>query len=243
MQTDRKLEKARLTEIEWDEAGEASEVDGGISIEVQFNPTTLKVSYSNQVQSNDQSASSATQYVGRGTSKMSVELTFDVSLPFEGGEPPRDVREITERVFKFIAPREAPGGEADSPRFTVPGIRLRWGTFWFDGVVDSMDETLELWSEDGRPLRAVVSLSMSQQGIVFHRDNPAATGGAGQGAPSPGTRPLQPARAGDSIQAMAARAGRPGDWKQIAQANGVANPRQISAGQLIDVQLKTGARR
>lgn len=238
MQTDRKLEKARLTEIEWDEAGEAREVSGGISVEAQFNPTTLKVAYSNQVQTNDQSASSATQYVGRGTSKMSIELTFDISLPIKGGEAPRDVREVTERIFKFIEPREAPGGEDDRPRFTVPGIRLRWGTFWFDGIVESMDETLELWSEDGRPLRAVVSLSMSQQGIVFHRDRAGAASGAGGGPASPGTRPLQPARAGDTIQAMAARAGRPGDWKQIAQANGVTNPRQLAPGQLVDVRLK-----
>lgn len=238
MQTDRKLEKARLIQIAW-EGDEVREIDQGI--EVQFNPTTLKVTYSNQVQTNDQSEPSATQFVGRGSSKMSIELTFDISMPIAGQDAPRDVREVTERVFKFITPEEAPG-ESDSPRYSVPGMRMRWGTFWFDGIVESMDESLELWSEDGRPLRTVLTLNLSQQGIVFHRGE-AAAGGAGGGPPSPGTRPLQPARAGDSIQAMAARAGKAADWKQIAQANGITNPRQIGAGQLIDVQLKTGGRR
>lgn len=236
MQTDRKLEKAHLTQIHWDEQGVAAEIDATQRLKVQFNPATLKVSYANQVQTNDQSTSSATQYVGRGSSKMSLELIFDVSMPLETGDAPADVRVITEKVFNFMKPLEEPG-EGDTTRYVAPGVRFQWGTFFFDGIAESLDESLELWSEDGRPLRATVTMNLSQQGIVFLRQDPSGTGGAPAGAATVGVTPMQPAQASDSVQSMAARAGRSGDWKQIAQANGIDNPRSLAPGQLVNIQI------
>jgi hypothetical protein len=234
VESDRALVKARLIQIEWDDKGKATEK--GPSLTVQFNPATLKVSYANQVQSNDQSQSAAKQYVGRGSSKLSLELIFDVSMPFDGGQSgqgPTDVRQITEKVFGFMKPAEEKG-EKDTTRFVAPGVRLRWGTFLFDGIVESMDESLELWSEEGVPLRATVSLSMSQQGVVFLREP------APAGAPAtPGTQPLAPARSGESLQRLAGRLGLEANWKAIARANGIANPRRLAPGQMINLSIST----
>ncbi|HEX9371219.1 MAG TPA: hypothetical protein VF897_09440 [Roseiflexaceae bacterium] len=240
MNTPRKLTKARLIQIEWKKQGAKGEpVPGGKEVTVQFNPASLKVTYANQVQTNDQSNNASTQYVGKGSSKLSLELIFDVSMPLgqdsEANAPPRpapdDVRKLTEEIAFFMQAK--PEG-SDDKKFVPPGARLVWGSFLFEGIVESMDETLDLWSEDGRPLRATVALGMSQQGIVFEFNDNATQPPAG-GA-RPGTRPLQPARKGDSVQNMASRAGRPKEWKQIAQSNGIENPRNLPPGTLVDTQ-------
>jgi hypothetical protein len=49
---------------------------------------------------------------------------------------------------------------------------------------------------------------------------------------------MQPARAGDSVQGMAARAGKADDWKQIASANGIENPRALQPGQLVNIRIQ-----
>jgi len=236
--TARKLTKAQLVEIRWNESGETEVVQGGKTITVQFNPSTLRVSYANQVQTNDQSDSSSTQYVGKGSSKMSLELIFDVSMPLgEAGQTPQtDVRKVTEEVAFFMTPKE---DETNTDRYIPPGVRFVWGTFMFEGIAESMDETLELWSEDGIPLRATVTMNLSQQGVVFGW-NPSATPpppgtNAGQAT---GTAPMEAARSGDSIQGLASRAGKADDWKLIASANGIENPRTLQPGQLVNVRIK-----
>jgi hypothetical protein len=242
MNTPRKLTKAKLVEIRWNDANEAERVAQGKEVTVQFNPGSLRVTYTNQVQTNDQSNNTTTQYVGRGSSKLNLDLVFDVSMP-QGQDPetetppeetPNDVRKMTEKVAYFITPKEGRG--KDRGKYLPPGVRFIWGTFLFDGIVESMDETLEFWSEDGRPLRTTITLGLSQQEIAV-RFNPNATPPPQTGAAAPpGTAPLQAARQGDSVQRMASRNGRPNEWKNIAQANGIENPRNLPPGTLLNLR-------
>ena len=54
-----------------------------------------------------------------------------------------------------------------------------------------------------------------------------------------GTQPLVQARAGASIQAMAAGSGQTGNWKKIALANNIENPRRLEAGALLNVNISS----
>jgi hypothetical protein len=230
------LEKAKLIEIEWRDAQEEATPKAGTEpLAVQFNPASLKVTYSNQVQTNDQSTSSAMQYVGKGESKLAIELIFDVSGV--DATDAKDVRRMTQRVAYFMSTAEDTAGE--EPRFTVPGLRFQWGSFFFDGILVSMDETLELWSEDGNPLRATVALNMSQPGIQFKFSaNAQATPppqGA-QGTAQSGTQPLTPAKQGDTLQGLVANAGTKADWKTVAARNGIENPRNLAPGTLVNLR-------
>jgi Contractile injection system tube protein len=45
-------------------------------------------------------------------------------------------------------------------------VRLAWGTFQFDGHVEALEETLEAFSADGRPLRATLALSLARAQIA-----------------------------------------------------------------------------
>jgi hypothetical protein len=234
MTTARKLEKAKLIEVSWQDDGSVS-VNKDKQTEVQFNPASLKSTFTNQVQTNDQSTGSAMQYVGRGSSKLAVELIFDVSG--QNASNTQDVRKITENIATFMKTVKEEAGE--ETRFKVPGVRFQWGTFFFDGILVSMDETLDLWSEDGRPLRATVALSLSQPGIQFNvLDNPNKTKaptGAG-GAPA-GTTPMTPAPAGSSVQSMVANSGSKADWKAVAELNRIENPRNLTPGTLVNLKV------
>ena len=56
-----------------------------------------------------------------------------------------------------------------------------------------------------------------------------------------GTTPLTLAQAGDSMQALAGRAGLDASWKAIAAANNIDNPRAILAGTPIHLNASVSA--
>jgi hypothetical protein len=220
------LAKAKLVEVKWAPKSkgppEAEAVPGGKEVTVQFNPQTLKLNFANEDNSGGQSPPK--QSTGSGTSKMSVELLFDTSA--DGS----DVRKNTEKVAYFIM---APRGSDDKP--VQPGLSFEWGSFIFRGVVKSMDETLDYFSEEGVPLRATISLSVARPNIEFIE----AAGGQGAGNNATGaTAPLEAARPNDNLQSLAARNGNSGDWKAIASANNIDDPLRLQAGALIDVNAK-----
>ena len=138
------------------------------------------------------------------------------------------MRRLTQQVIYFITPKKS---QQDASRFVPPGVRFSWGSFLFDGLIDSIEESIEYFSPDGKPLRASISLGMSQQTILVANFYSAARPpGTARG---PGASPLTVAAGGSTLQGLAAAAG--GDWQRIAAANGIDNPRQLQAGQLIDL--------
>ena len=224
---------AKLFEL--DDA-QAAAKSGGKTAVVQFNPDSLKVSYANQVvdppgkTKSQGQGTSGRQYVGAGTTKLSLQLWFDVHSPMPGEEAQvDDVRRLTSRVTALMHP-EASG---DPKVFVPPVVRFEWGSFKFDGLVDSLEETLEYFSEQGVPLRASMSLAMSQQKILVAQFGAGGGGGAGLG--SPGASPLAQAAQGSTLQGLAEAAGKGADWQSIAAANGIENPRSLPVGQLVDL--------
>jgi len=236
------LARAELHELKPDFSAELS---GGKTVKVQFNPETLKVSFANQLvqpsSGGDQRGTPARQFVGAGTTKLALQLWFDVTALPPDQQTVKDVRKLTQEVAYFITPKEDKGGGKDK-KFVPPAVRFLWGSFQFDGMLDSMEESLEFFSPDGRPLRASVSLALSQQKITaFSFRELAAAGGPtspGGGTPTtPGTKPLTPAAQGSSVQSLAEKQGVGADWQAIAQANGIENPRMLTPGRLVDMNV------
>jgi hypothetical protein len=231
----KKIERAELRVLKSD-----GNDDPNTAVPVQFNPETLKVSYSNQIKTDgSQEGTSSTLYVGRGTTKLSVQLWFDVTVPLAGRfAGATDVRQLTTEVTRFMMPVCANPGAKDE-KCVPPGVRFLWGTFQFDGIMESLEESLEFFSAEGRPLRASVSIGLSQQKIDFNVRKPGegqqpGAGGAPGGAP-PGTSPLAEAPADSSLQKLAAGMGKADKWQRIARNNGIENPRRLTPGQLIDM--------
>ena len=225
------LIKALLQEIEWDKDGQVTKE--GRKVKVQFNPETLKVSLSNQVAGGDQRGGAAIQFSGRGTTKLSFDLWFDVTAPDPDRPEETDVRRLTKQIADFMKVTEKKGtGKKAKSEYVPPGVRLLWGTFLFEGVMESMNETLEFFSEEGKPLRASVSVSLMKQDTEIRfppeptPDDP--------NAPPPGTTPQQQAQEGDSVQSLAARDGRPEDWQDIARDNDIEDPLRVPVGTPVD---------
>lgn len=246
---DKQIAKAQL--IELDESLKR-EADQAKKVTVQFNPDSLKLAFANQIQnsnpssagsggsgsgsgaggSGDQgSGTSGRQFVGAGTTKLTVQLWFDAHAAPDG-QAVDDVRRLTQDVIYFITPKNS---RQDETRFVPPGVRFSWGSFLFDGLIDGIEESIEYFSPEGKPLRASVSLSLSQQTILVASFGEAARPGGAPGGP--GARPLTAASAGATLQGLAAGLGR--DWQSIAAANGVDNPRLLETGQLIDLRAPT----
>jgi hypothetical protein len=233
------LAKAELRQLD---AAFENEIEHDTWCPVQFNPDSLKVSFANQLVqpsgSGDQRGGAARQFVGAGTTKLALTLWFDVG---SAQTEPRvdDVRKLTQKVAFFITPVPEPGKK---DKFVPPAVRFVWGSFQFDGLMDSLEETLEYFSMEGKPLRASLALALSQQKIQFaFRDSGNGGGAPGAPAKTPGTRPLVKAPAKASVQGLADAAGKGGDWQSIAAANGIENPRAPGAGALLDLDLRAPA--
>jgi len=238
------LKKAELIELKPDFSDPKPD---GKKVTVQFNPDSLKVSFANQIAtegSGSQKGTPGQLHVGAGTTKMTLQLWFDLTRLGEGEAPANDVRDLTKQVTFFITPQEQTEGK--EKKFIPPAVRFHWGTFTFDGIMDSVEETLDYWSHDGKPLRATMSLSLSQQKIEAFKTGARNAGKAQQiasllaqgGSPSAGrptgTTPLAQASAGTTVQGMADTAGGT-DWQSVAAANGIETPRLLQPGQLLNL--------
>lgn len=130
--------KVQLRELD---ASFEREINKGRWVTAQINPGELRTSFSHEP--------------GPST-RLDVRLAFDVGAPAaRGRRAPDDVRRLTEKIAYFATPRPARGGAP-----ARPAVRLVWGTFQFDGYLETLDEILESFSADGRPLRASLALSL-----------------------------------------------------------------------------------
>ncbi len=150
------LEKAKLVEISSDEkATPSNEVD------VQFNPTTLRLQLAASLPQDTPPGSQVRQSNGSTSATLSLDLVFDTADEGTTSRPV-SVREKTAMVERFVI--AAPGtANKEKP----PKLRFIWGDFQFDGVVNNISIDFDLFASDGTPLRAKVSLSIQEQNSAY----------------------------------------------------------------------------
>ncbi|VVB89320.1 Uncharacterised protein [uncultured archaeon] len=134
------------------------------------------------------------------------------------------MRLLTNEIVYFMKPKK-PVKNSKGEQYVPPGVRFIWGSFMFDGVIESINENLEFFSEDGKPLRASIALSIGSQDVQFQFSPP---------GDKPGTSPLHQAKKGEDMQKIASKNGIP-DWKPVAMALGIENPRFIPPGTMFDL--------
>lgn len=214
--------KAKLTHVKWEEGKtEPTNVPGNF-VDVQFNPQTLRVTYTNNNTGGTQPGGSSRQLLGSGSTKLAVELFFDTTATGA------DVRDTTRKIAFFVGANAKSAGGSNKAR-TPPGVQFEWGTFIFAGIVNSMDETLDYFSEEGVPLRATISLSISRQTLEMLKNKAAAV-------PGGGGELLKTAEFGGYLQKDAGP-----DWKGVAAANNIDDPLRLKAGLLINMNAGVGA--
>jgi hypothetical protein len=207
----------------------------GPTLTVHFNPASLVYSVDNSVAKQSGPPNKA-QYVAQFSGKLSMDLQFDTT------DTGSDVRSVTNQVAKLMqatgkaqaaaanaAPPSANDAPQSAPAKAPPVLKFAWGSYTFQGIMDSFKETIDFFSADGIALRALVSIALSQQDLVFDDS---------QNASTPSTAGSRvPSASGDSALSLATRGGDPGAARQLAADNGLDSLRftggatlQVNAG-------------
>ena len=261
------VEKITLTPLDSNRRPETSK-----KLTADFNPESLRVSRHRLGGSGAQrsNASGTAQASAEQTTGMSATLSLE--LLFDTSRTGKNVQNTTLQIAGMLGPVDTSGAETQ-----VTLVQIQWGAFLFNGSINSMEETLDLFSDQGVPLRSTVSLSLTEVQLEAAE---ASRGGAGAGAGAGagfgasagfsagvsagvsagasvgfsagvsagagfsagaaiGTQPLTLAQSGDSLQSLSARAG--ADWKAVAAANNVDNPRLLQAGAVLNLDASVSA--
>jgi hypothetical protein len=208
------LQKAQLVPV--DPTSKQAQMSKAIT--VHFNPESLKLSYTVTVKADTGSKNSSDQAAQQSSSssaKLAVDLVFDTTDKFEDQQDDADVvKSVTSKIIAaFVAPPAPDGASKGKPIPANPCLFL-WGTFQFVGLVDSFNQTLEFFSASGVPLRASVSLSLTENRYKV-TNIPQRVPGTAQ--PLPPRSPIGPALSGAGMD--------PTDWRGTALANGLETPR------------------
>lgn len=212
-------------------------------VQVQFNPTTMRLQMTNNIEGGKARPRQVQQYTGSGSTSLSLDLVFD------SADSLSNVRDKTLKVVKFVMPskqsKEAP-----------PRIRFEWGTFRFDGVMNSITEDIDLFSPEGIPLRSKLTIEIKEQDAKFEALEAGAGAKQGSAATSPGgslisgsqgggpTDRTAGAQAGESVADFAVRMGLdPAAWRGIAAgiSASAGNPLSLPGGLQVDFNSNLSA--
>lgn len=211
--------------------------------EVQYNPTELQLE--KQVQLAEIAIpgldAPLQQYIRGNAEKLTLELFCDST---EGGMGigARSVTQETDRIYqlvKIVPALHAPPVVTFSWSSSFPGDSLdsAWGSqrrTSFTGVAESVRSRFTLFSPEGVPLRATVTL-------VLREWRPIEEQLAQLNLQSPDRSHRHVLAAGETLSGLASRYyQRPGDWRPIAQVNGIEDPRRLPVGLPIRVPAIPG---
>lgn len=184
-------------------------------LRVHFNPEKLELTITNAMEQNrNRRRREPPQLVTESSAKLAMELLFDTTATGA------DVRLTTFQVAQMMQPR--PGPSQRGERRGVPAIVLfEWGNFAIQGFIDSYRETLDLFAPEGVPLRATLSLSITEQEMPFRPP-------AQPSQPAPGQdAAVVPANPAESLDALTERLGISRSGAQaLARENGIESLRQ-----------------
>ena len=136
--------------------------ENGTAENVQFNPASLRVTTTNQL--DDDHPNQVSKPTGF---KLDVELLFDST--HDGSDIFQKTRAIrdaaTATAQGATAPAGGSGGSGANSRSgtAASGLSLvtfSWGTTHYRGYIESLNETLDYWSSDGVPLRSTLQISI-----------------------------------------------------------------------------------
>jgi len=201
-----------------------------------FNPTEFNVEKSNQfAETNIPGLSSSVLQFVRGNSRsISMDLFFDT---YEEGT---DVRLFTDRITGWDAgsmlsnlPDAAKGlMDIDSELHAPPVCLFIWGAYVFQCIIDRVSKRFTMFLPKGIPVRATLSVTLKEykevdvqvQELDLHSSDISKRWVVTQG---------------DTLWSIAAKEyGDPADWREIAEANKINNPRLLIPGQELAIPVK-----
>ncbi len=202
-----------------------------------FNPEEFSVEKSNQFAeiSIPGLSSPIYQFVRGNARRVSLELFFDTY------ELKLDVRLFTDRITGWDAgsmfsqlPDAVKGlMDIDSDLHAPPVCLFIWGAFIFQCIIERVSKRFTMFLPEGFPVRATLNVTLKEYREVEVQVKELDLHSAD-------ITKSWVVKEGDSLWAIAAKEyGNPADWRLIADANSIENPRLLNPGQRLVIPVKT----
>jgi nucleoid-associated protein YgaU len=214
--------------------------DGFGPFKVPFNPTELQ--FEKQMQYAEISIpglDAPLQQFTRGQAeKLTIELFFDTTERGMGAFAD-SVTALTDKVFQLA--------RIDPDKHAPPAVTFQWhhhiagdsldarlanqSRNSFTGVIESIRQKFTLFSPQGIPLRATVNIVLREYRTLDEQLSQL-------NLKSPDRTRSHVVRGGETLTAVAtAEWNRPGEWRQIADANGIEDPRRLGVGAFLTIPV------
>lgn len=183
-------------------------------IEVLFNPNEYSLQNGNTFswKTIPGLQSPVAQFISGEAETLTMDLFFDT---YDQSQV-LDVRQHTNRIKKLL--------DVNNDLHAPPTCRFIWGSLDFGGIVEKVSQRFTMFHESGVPVRATLNVTfravkgMTEQYQEIPR----------QSADRTKQRTL---KQGEHLWMIAAEEYEdPGLWRSIADANGIDNPRKLTAG-------------
>jgi hypothetical protein len=224
---------------------------GEQTIPVQYNPTEL--AFDKKIQIAEIPIPGLTgplhQFVRGQAETLTVELFFDTSDKGMGAQAVSVATE-TDKIYSLA--RIEPEGHAP------PTITFYWGNGFpgsqlsakldggsradgqrrqsFTGVITNIRQTFTLWSVGGLPLRAKLTLTIAEYKTLKEQLDEL-------NLSSPDRTHAHLLKVGDQLWSVAQRYyGRAGEWRRVAEANRIDDPRRLTPGARLAVPAISAGR-
>ena len=213
--------------------------DGSIDIiDVQFNPTEFTLEKAAQLAEITIPGldSPLLQFVRGQNEKLSVELFFDTTEQGTGAGA-TSVTTLTDKIYSLV--KIEPAGHAPPIctfiwNASFPGADLSSSAGnqrrnEFQCVVDSVRQKFTFFSPEGVPLRATLTLSLREYKTLDAQLKQL-------NLSSPDRSHSHVTERNDTVARLAGRYyHKPGEWRAIADANGLNDPRRLGAGLFLTI--------
>ncbi len=187
------------------------------TVKALFNPKeyTLSKSVSWNQHKNAATDFPNMQFTTGQPKKLQVDLFFDGYDSDQGAT----VRSACQNLIAMA--------EMDPDLHHPPKCQFSWGGLVFKGVMDNVTVRYTMFDSKGQPVRATATISMSAGSPTRKDPDPDQK----DNKSSPDVAKLHTLKRGETLNAIAeAEYADPGEWRRIADANGIDNPMDLVPG-------------
>jgi nucleoid-associated protein YgaU len=156
------------------------------------------------------------QFIRGAAEKLQLELLVDTS------DTLKDVRtEYTDQLRKLM--------DIASKQHAPPIVRFNWGRQVFQGVIESLNITFTLFTQNGIPLRAKLAM-------VLKEYRSAKVQAKAIKKSSPNVEKAYTVKRGDTLSSISGDVYKdPTQWRVLARANAILDPRDLEPGTVLTV--------